>query len=490
MNIISGVLEGSPWLLPVLQAFYYFGVVLLAVKIIMDTKTVTKTLAYLLLILFLPVVGIIIYLVFGVNYRKNQFFYHKLARNQELREKLDQYSYQTHREVTDAQEEVTEKYRHTVDFLFRAIGSPLTNGNALELLKNGGQKFDRLFDMIRQARHHIHLEYYIWENDNIGNALADLLIEKAAEGVQVKAIFDDFGSRNIRDSVVNRMRQGGVEIIPFNRVTYRILANRMNYRDHRKVVIVDGEHVFVGGANVADRYINKAGQPYWRDTHLYIRGPAVFYFQYLFFSNWQYITGRLPVLDTTFFTNFPMNDENHLVQVAASGPDTSPNIMLSTTSAIYAARQRIFITTPYFIPVEAISDALMQVAATGLDVRILVPRKGDSRLVNAAAYSYYADLLKAGVRLYFYERGFLHTKSMLIDDDFSMIGTANLDVRSQELNFEVNALIYDKEMNASLEQEFRDDLKDASEITLDDWSRRSRFKVFFEHLARLLSPLL
>ncbi len=490
MELLSGVLASYPWLLPVLQLIYYLAVGLLAVKIIMDTKTVTKTLAYLLLILFLPVVGVIIYLVFGVNYRKNQFFYFKSERNEELREKLEPYSFQTHQDVSETYAQISEKYRHTVDFLFHSIGSPITDGNALELLVNGKNKFSRLTEVIRSAEHHIHLEYYIWENDNIGNELADMLIEKAKEGIQVKVIFDDFGSGNIRDSTAIRMQVAGVNIEPFNRVTYRLLANRMNYRDHRKVAIIDGEHVFVGGINVADRYINEGSGRYWRDTHLYIRGPAVFYFQYLFFSNWQYITGRLPSLDTAYFTNYRINNDDRLVQVAASGPDTSPNIMLSTISAIYAAQDRIFITTPYFIPVEAISDALMQVAKSGLDVRILVPRRGDSRLVDAAGYSYYGELLQAGIKLYFYERGFLHTKSMLIDEDFSMIGTANLDVRSQELNFEVNALIYDREVNQDLERHFHDDLEYSTEITLDYWCNRSRVKVFFEHLARLLSPLL
>lgn len=484
------VFNSYPWLLPVLQVLYYIAIGILAVKIIMDTRTVTKTLAYLLLILFLPVAGVVIYLVFGVNYRKNQFFSEKLEQNQKLREELEPYIFQTHQQVSASNLRISGKYRHSVDFLFEAIQSPLTDGNALEVLKNGEEKFERLFSVIRTAKHHIHLEYYIWENDEIGNALADLLIEKVKEGVQVRVIFDDFGSRAIRKSIAIRMRRAGVEIEPFNRVTYRLLANRMNYRNHRKLVIVDGEHVFVGGINVADRYKNTEGQLYWRDTHLYVRGPGVFYFQYLFFSNWKYITGHLPEVDEAYFTHRKIEEANRLVQVAASGPDTQPNIMLSTISAIYAAEKRIYITTPYFIPVEAILEALVQVATAGLDIRILVPRKGDSRLVNAAAFSYYEELLRAGIKVYFYERGFLHAKSMLIDYDFCMLGTANLDVRSQELNFEVNALIFDRDLNASLEQNFREDVKHATQIELQKWKQRPRIKVFFEHLARLLSPLL
>ncbi len=488
--MISTVLHSYPWLLPTLQVLYYIAIGLMAVKIIMDTRTVTKTLAYLLLIVLLPVVGVFIYLIFGVNYRKNRFFSRKLERNQELLEDLKQFVFQTHHHVTSSHPRIAGKYRHTTDFLFRAIDSPLTDGNALEVLKNGEEKFERLFSIIREAMHHVHVEYYIWENDTIGNRLADLLIEKAEAGIKVKVIFDDFGSRNIRDSIAIRMRKAGVEIKPFNRVTYRLFANRMNYRDHRKLVIVDGEHVFVGGINVADRYINSEGGRHWRDTHLYIRGPGVFYFQYLFFGNWKYITGEIPGLDDAYFTNRRIEESGHLIQVAASGPDTKPNIMLSTISAIYAAQERIYITTPYFIPIEAISGALIQVATAGLDIRILVPRKGDSRLVNAAAYSYYGELLSAGIKVYFYERGFLHTKSMIIDSDFSMLGTANLDVRSQELNFEVNALIYDQDTNSTLEEHFRDDLKFATQIEIEDWEKRSRFKVFFEHMARLLSPLL
>jgi cardiolipin synthase len=488
--MLSTFFQSSPWLLPALQVIYYIGIGLLAVKIIMDTQTVTKTLGYLLLILLLPVLGVVIYLVFGVNYRKNRFFSAKSESNQAVREAIDRFIFQTHHHVSSSHRHITGKYRHTTDFLFQSIGSPITDGNALEILKNGEEKFNRLFEHIGNAQHHVHLEYYIWENDNIGNALAELLIKKVKEGVSVKVVFDDFGSSGIRDSVAIWMRQEGVEIEPFNRVNYQIFANRMNYRDHRKVVIVDGEHVFVGGINVSDRYINREGQLYWRDTHLHIRGPGVFYFQYLFFSNWQYITGEIPGMDPNYFTNTAMNDAHQLVQVAASGPDSNPNIMLSTTSAIYAAEDRIYITTPYFIPVEPIYKALIQVATAGLDVRILVPRKGDSRLVNAAAYSYYGELLNAGIRVNFYERGFLHTKSVIIDDDFSMIGTSNLDVRSQELNFEVNALIFDRKMNSTLEGHFKEDLTYATQINAKEWNQRSRLKVFFEHLARLLSPIL
>ncbi len=488
--MLSTFFQSYPWLLPTLQLIYYIGIGLLAVKIIMDTQTVTKTLGYLLLILFLPIAGVVIYLVFGVNYRKNRFFSAKSESNQALREAIDRFIYQTHHHVSSSHAHIAGKYRHSIDFLFQSIGSPITDGNTLEILKNGEEKFERLFEVIGQAKHHVHLEYYIWENDNIGNELADLLIQKVKEGVAVRVIFDDFGSSDIRDSVAVRMRHEGVEIEPFNRVTYRILANRMNYRDHRKVVIVDGEHVFVGGINISDRYINKAGGLYWRDTHLHIRGPAVFYFQYLFLGNWQYITGGLPKMDAKYFTNQAMEEGHHLVQVAASGPDSSPNVMLSTISAIYAAEDRIYITTPYFIPVEPIYKALVQVATAGIDVRILVPRTGDSRLVNAAAYSYYGELLNAGIKVYFYERGFLHSKSMIIDDDFSMIGTSNLDVRSQELNFEVNALIFDREMNAILEEHFEEDLDDATQIYAEEWSHRPQIKVFFEHLARLLSPIL
>ncbi len=475
----------------VLEIIYTTIIVLVfSPKIIMDTKNVSKTLAYLLLIIFLPFIGIFIYFMFGVNYRKNKFYTFKIERNEALFKQIQKNITTLHERVIDTLSPDVLAFQNTINFLFKGSYSPVTQGNHVELLLNGEEKFPKLMEIINQAKHHIHLEYYIYENDQIGNRLADLLIKKAEEGVIVRFLYDDFGSSKISKPLLKRLREGRVQVSPVNKIRFKLFANRMNYRDHRKIVVVDGEHVFTGGINVADTYINTLNKRYWRDTHLYFHGNGAYYFQFLFMTNWVFATQK-PIPDlSNYFKAITQNYGNKIVQGVASGPDTNPSIMLATTASIYEAKERIYITTPYFIPVESVLNAIKSQALAGIDVRLLVPKKGDSVIVNAAAFSYYTELLRNGVRIFLYEKGFVHAKTMLIDHSFSCVGTANMDVRSQELNFEVNTHIYNQETNQQLYDIFMNDLKNSTEITYQQWKKRPKLKVFSEHLARLFSPLL
>lgn len=488
--MIKEFLDQSPYILLVLEVIYFTAVILLAVKIIMDTKTTSKTLAYLLLILFIPLVGIVIYFVFGVNYRKNKFYNFKFEINEKIYRDIQKYIEKTHSESLDKSKDRLREYTTTINFLYNAAHSPLSSKNEVEILVNGEEKFAKVFECIRKAKHHIHLEYYIYENDDIGNQLAELLIHKAKEGLTVRFLYDAMGSGRIGKKLLAKLQEAGVQVSPVNKITFRLLANRVNYRDHRKIIIIDGKEVFTGGINVSDKYINPNPQQYWRDIHVYLKGNSAFYFQFLFLTNWVFATETIPELSKDYFGYEDEYGGNKLVQAAASGPDTSPVIMLSTSSAILAAKRRVYIVTPYFIPVETILNAIKQVAQAGLDVRLMVPEKGDSVVVNSAAYSYYEGLLENKVRIFFYKKGFIHSKTMIVDDDFSSVGTANMDVRSQELNFEVNTLIFDWEINQKLEAVFLEDMKDSRELSLSEWRKRPKHKVFFEHLARLLSPLM
>ncbi|MCT2406472.1 cardiolipin synthase [Chryseobacterium antibioticum] len=478
-----------PYALFGLEVLYLVGIIFLAGKIIMDTRNASKTLAYLMLIIFFPVVGVIIYFVFGVNYRKNKFYTFKIERNEQVYKVVSSYIRETHHKTLESHKKQMEQFSTTVNFLYNAGHSPVSEGNYAEILINGEGKFDKVFEVLEKAVHHIHLEYYIYDNDRIGNRLADLLIKKAGEGVKVRFLYDDMGSGKIGGNLLKRLRDAGVEVSPVNKIKFRILANRVNYRDHRKIIIVDGAEVFTGGINVSDKYINPNSKQYWRDVHLYMKGEAAFYFQFLFFSNWIFATEKMPEISQLYFKKTEEAGTS-LIQTAASGPDTKPSIMLSTASAVLSAKKRIYIVTPYFIPVETVFDAIKQTALSGVDVRLMVPKSGDSVVVNAAAYSYYEELLENNVRVFFYKKGFIHAKTMLIDDIFSSVGTANMDVRSQELNFEVNALVFDQKINGKLQDLFHEDMNDCEEITLDSWKKRPKYKVFFEHLARLLSPLI
>lgn len=347
-----------------------------------------------------------------------------------------------------------DKYTTTIEYLYQATFSPLTRGNHVELLINGEQKFPKVLDVLKNAKDHIHLEYYIFQSDKIGQQIGEILKKKAKEGLEVRLLYDAFGSNQLKKNFIRELQESGVEVAPVNSIRFRFLANRINYRDHRKIIIVDGEHVFTGGINVCEKYINPNNSLYWRDTHIYLKGNAAFFYQALFISNWMFANEKMLEFNPKWFKDQQNPIGEKVVQVATSGPDTKPSIMLSTTSSIYAAKKRIYITTPYFIPNDTVLDAIKQQSLAGIDVRILVPQKGDSLFVNAAAYSYYQELLECGARVYFYKKGFVHAKTMVIDDDFSCVGTANMDVRSQELNFEVNTHVYSQETNALLSKVF------------------------------------
>ena len=348
---------------------------------------------------------------------------------------------------------------------------------------------------MQAAQHHIHLEYYIYEDDHIGQLLADTMIQKAQEGVTVRFIYDDFGSSGIRKKLVKRLRAGGVQAHPFSRITFVALANRLNYRNHRKIIVIDGHTAFVGGINVSDKYINKAGQQqqYWRDTHLKLIGAGAAYLQYLFLCDWNFCAAAQLQPNAEFFppTQTLPTKGNKIIQIAASGPDSdNPTILYSLLQSIGLATRELLITTPYFIPGESLLDALIIAAMSGVRVKLLVPGQSDSLVVSAASRSYYADLLHAGVEIYQYQKGFIHAKTMVIDRKVAIVGTANMDQRSFDLNFEVNAVIYDSEFATQLSEVFNQDLAHAQRIDPALWAQRSLSARFLEQTLRLISPIL
>ncbi|MFB9862982.1 cardiolipin synthase [Rufibacter immobilis] len=490
---MTQLLTSIDWLL-IWNLVYFPVLALVCLRIIYDTGSTSKTLAYLLLAIFVPVAGIIIYFSFGVNYKKRRIYSKKLVDDEIFLQRLERRVHAHTEETLAASNATVQSYRELVKLLLNDGLSPLTGGNQVKLLLNGEEKFPEVLQVLQQARHHIHIEYYIIDNDHIGNQIKDILIQKAREGVKVRFIYDDYGSRAIRRKYTAELRAAGVEAYPFHKVHFLLLANRLNYRNHRKIILVDAQTAFVGGINVADRYINDPQNPkglYWRDTHLRIDGPGIYYLQYLFFCDWNFSSGQQLHLHEGYFINRPKPDANSLVQIAASGPDSPrPTILFSLLQAIYLAQEEVLITTPYFIPGESILQALTVAAMGGVKVKLLVPGISDSGLVNAAAWSYYDDMLNAGVEIYLYQKGFIHSKTLVIDGSVSMVGTANMDNRSFELNFEVNAVVYDTALSQQLREIFYQDLRHADKIDLEVWRNRPRLKQFFEKLARLLSPLL
>jgi len=482
------------WLL-IIELLYLLVLVIVCVRIIYDTDSTAKTLAYLLLAIFLPLFGIFFYFSFGINYRKRELYSKKIINDDKLwtqiKENVSTYSAQTYFNTA----EPDRPNKQLVKYLSNEM-SPLTAGNTARLLINGEEKFPEVIKALEEANDHIHIEYYIYENDTIGRTIEEILVRKAKQGVTVRFIYDDFGSRGIRKNIAIRLRNAGVETYPFYKISFLRMVNHLNYRNHRKIIVIDGKKAFVGGINVSDKYINEptsVNKLFWRDTHLMLEGPGVYYLQYLFICDWNFCSGNALENIKHYFPNEHRNKPpgDKIIQIAASGPDSvTPTILYSLLYAVYQAQEEILITTPYFIPDQSLMDALIVAALAGVSVQLLVPEKSDSKLVALAASSYYADLLAAGVKIFFYQDGFVHAKTLVVDKKLAVIGTANMDVRSFDLNFEVNAIVYDDELAALLAKVFDADIKDATLLDRDAWSNRSISKKFLEKIARLVSPLL
>ncbi|RIV67387.1 cardiolipin synthase [Flagellimonas aequoris] len=484
----------TEWVLGV-QLAYVVGIISICLIVIFDTRSVSKTLAYLLLVIFVPIAGAIFYFSFGINYRKRKIYSKKLIADGILAQEASEKLKASNHKLFSSGNLSIDQNREMIQLLSnkKAGGNPILPNNEVEILLNGEAFFPLLMEELKKAKHHIHIQYYIYENDTIGNQLKDLLIRKASEGVVVRFIYDDFGSKNIRGNIVKELNRSGVRAVPFNKIKLLFLANRLNYRNHRKIVVIDGKVAFTGGINVCDKYINNGKNDlFWRDTNVVIKGPAIFGLQQVFLSDWNFCSKENLGIDRELFPIIPNNAQaNAAVQVVSNGPDSDlPNILYAIIQAIQLAKREVLITTPYYIPDGSLQQSLIIAALSGVDVKLLVPKKGDSKLVNRATQAYFDELLEAGVKIYLYEKGFVHAKTFVTDRRLASIGTANLDLRSFDLNFEVNAIIYDEKTAIKLAESFDDDLLVSEEITSENWNNRPRLRKLTERLVRLISPFL
>ncbi|MFV0566400.1 MAG: cardiolipin synthase [Flavobacteriaceae bacterium] len=475
-----------------LIVLFYIAVLVTVAIVIVNTSTTSKALAYLMLIFLFPVLGLIVYFAIGRNYRTNKLYSKKLEIDRKAFPELE-------REVGEYSNQVLTNFSQKLGNFFNLakfieINSVITTNNQLKLLVNGEEKFPELITDLKNAKHFIHIEYYIYESDDIGIQIAEILKQKAREGVEVRFIYDDFGSKSIRKSFVANLVKSGVEAYPFYKVKLLLLANRINYRNHRKIVVIDGHVGYVGGINVSDKYINLSkNKRYWRDTHLKITGAAVLSLQRVFMADWNFcakqnigVTQKYFPLERAFD-----NKTGQLAQIVYSGPDSDcPNIMYAMIQAVLLSKKEILITTPYFIPDASFMNALKIASLSNVDVKILVPDKSDNVFVNATSNSYYQELLEVGIGVYRYQKGFVHAKTMVCDGFVSTIGTTNLDHRSFDLNFEVNAFVYNETLSENLRQNFYNDLKHAKKIDLAAWKKRPLLIRFSERVVRLMSPLM
>ncbi len=478
-----------------LQIPYFIVTFLVIVRVLYDTRSSTKALAYILFIVFLPILGTLFYFAFGINYRKRKLYTKKIVidehQGRQIRKKLTAYS-----DAIINSGLIADKHKTLASYVRYSSNSPLTANNEVKLLINGEQKFPELLQALEKAKSHIHLEYYIYENDFTGNQIADMLIKKAQEGVEVRFMYDDFGSHALGKTFIRKLQEGGVRTAPFYRIKWYAFASRINYRNHRKIIIIDGLVSFVGGINMSDRYRNDLevkNHLYWRDTHLMINGQASVYLQHLFMSDWNFCSSQKLAFSEVYFPDITQihSIENDIVQSVASGPDSKqPVIFYSLLAAISSAKKSIYITSPYFVPGESLMDVLIIAIQSGLDVKVLIPGISDSKMVNTAASAYYTELLGYGAQIYMYEKGFVHAKTMVIDGELAIIGSANIDYRSFDLNFEVNAMVYSQKIATQLTTVFEQDLESAVQIDKESWLNRPKYIHLWEKVVRLLSPFM
>lgn len=459
-------------------------VILAILHVLMDNRLPAKTMAWALVIYFVPVAGIVLYFFFGVNTRKKRLVSERSMNEITRRSMLGFVGQQDLR--------LPENHKQTIDlFVNQSMALPFKD-NSVDIYTDGYGFFPALLAAIGNAKSHIHIDIYIFADDPLGRIVSDALIDKARQGVEVRIIYDDVGCWNVDRRFFERMREEGIEVCPFLPVRFPSFTSKVNYRNHRKIIVIDGSVGFIGGMNIALRYVKGVDGRPWRDTMTKITGSAVYSLQREFLVDW-YFVDRTRLSDRKYYP--PVVLSRHydcLIQIVTGGPATPfPEIMQGYMRIILAARSYIYIETPYFIPTEAILFALKTAVLGGIDVRIIVPERCDARFVEWAGRSYLREMADSGVKVYLYESGFLHSKILVCDDSLVTCGSTNVDARSFENNFESNAFFYDKEVALRFKAIFMEDLSRSVSLSAKaDRVRPGFFTRLWESLTRLLSPLL
>ena len=470
------------WINISLFLIYLVVVISCVVVVVSENKNPIRAISWTLALLFLPVIGVIFYLFFGRSLKG------KAMVSRKVRRKLLQRSRPRQHRFSNAH--LTPDQIRMIKLAHNLCHAHLDCNNSVEIFTDGHSKFDRLKQDIRNASDFIFLQYYIFNDDIIGNEILDLLAEKAGQGVRVKVLYDHVGSFSTRNSFFAKMRSLGIDSHPFFRVTFRKLANRINWRNHRKLVVIDGRIGYIGGMNIADRYVAPAPDGrIWRDTHLRVEGPVIESMMYSFAIDWNFLRPDTEVHPVVEMKYHEAGDVD--MQLVTAGPvDKWNNLVLCFQQAIASASRRIYIQTPYFLPTDALLKALQGAALSGVDVRVMIPEQTDSILLGYGSRSYIDDCLKAGIKLYLFTPGMLHAKTMIIDDDFVTTGSVNFDFRSFENNFECNLLIYSEAVNKEMRDIFFRDLSGCRKLTLTEWRSRPRRSRIIEALVRLFAPIL
>jgi cardiolipin synthase len=466
----------------VLLVLYFFLVISAFLAVMLDNRQPIKTIAWILFLFLVPVVGLLFYYFFGQNIRRERRF-NKKSFGELTHKPLVQF-------VRQSTIDYPEKYVSLIRFFkMNSIALPFS-GNAADFYTEGRDFVDSLVKDISQARHHVHLEFYIIEDDGVGRRVAEALAEAVERGVQVRFLYDDVGCWTVKKRFFRHMENQGIRVAAFGQVHFRRLSHRVNYRNHRKLTVIDGCIGYIGGMNLADRYVYGEKGGNWRDLHMRITGAAVYGIQQLFIADWYHAAEEMISSAEFFPETIPMAQPGALVQIVSTAPFGKwPTIMMGFDRVIQNARKYIFIQTPYFMPTETVLESLQTAALSGVKVQIMVPLKPGGFWMTWANESYYGDVLKAGAEVFAYKPGMLHAKAMIVDDDFCSVGSANLDFRSLGQTFEDSAFIYDTEMTQRVKQLFIDARQDCMKIDLDMWNGRNLRRRILESFVRIFSPL-
>ncbi len=470
----------------------FINFILAVIIIFFQRKEPQSVWTWLLLLYFIPILGFVFYLFIGTDMHKQRMFRIKEIEDH-LNEAIRKQEYRLQNKGMEHKSSEIAEYSDLVMYNLAASGAMLTNDNDIRIFTDGNEKFDALLEDMRQAQNYIHVQYYIIKNDVLFRRIKEVLVEKAAQGVEVRILYDGMGGRFVKKGCWRELNRQGVRTSEFFPAVLRRLHLRMNYRNHRKIVVIDGRIGYVGGFNIGKEYIgldDKFG--YWRDTHLRITGSAVASLELRFALDWNYAAKENLFMTDKYATHRNTGSTQHCeVQIVSSGPDSRHrSIRDNYLRLIGKAKKSIYIQTPYFIPDEAILAALSIAVSSGIDVNVMIPCKPDHPFVYWATYSYIGDLVMAGAKCYTYHNGFLHAKGMVVDDTVLCYGTANMDIRSFALNFEVNAVVYNGGMARAMREIFDRDLEQCRQITKNIYMGRSLPIRFKEQVCRLLSPLL
>ncbi|MBS7289494.1 MAG: cardiolipin synthase [Bacteroidales bacterium] len=449
--------------------------------LITENRHPVKTFCWILIICILPVFGLVLWFFFGTSKRNKRLIDEKQLKV------LKSIVVRTYPDRID--ENIQGNSADLSKLLWMTGRSIPLKGNSLKVYTVCQEMYDDLVRDLKTATDHIHFEFFKFEDDQIGRRIGEILIAKARAGVQVRVQYDHVANY-FRGKFYNWLKEGGVEVEPFLKVSLPFLSSDTNYRNHRKIVIIDGRIGYAGGMNIAQRYATGIKRGNWRDTHFRVVGPAVSEMQVVFLTDWCF--SRKELLDDQRFFPRVESDDNVTMQIASSGPMDQWNVtMQGMMRIITRAKSYVYIQSPYLIPTEPVMSALRDTALAGVDVRLMIPYHGDRGVIPAlASRSYVAQALEAGVKVYFYNGGYLHAKTIVSDDEIVTIGSTNLDVRSFEQDFEINAFIYDSNLAVQMKEIFLRDQDDCSWVTAEQWAYRPKLEKVKESVARLFSPLL